>query len=277
MLKIFLSYSRTDQSSAMHLARDFSSLEHKVWLDKELTGGQAWWDKILSQIRECDLFVVALSNSYSNSQACRLEYQYAYDLRKRILPLKIEDNVSLNILPSTLTSLQIVDYKEDSKASFLSLVKAISNLPPSQPLPNPLPQSPEVPISYLDQLKDQIDSSNDLSMASQLEIIAKLKGRLDIPSEKKDAIYLLQRLRKRNDLFTRASEQIDQILMKSKIEPQESSSRMQRPIPQSQPMTHQPVATTPKKEESEGGSSFFEIIGYIVVGFFVLALVSGGC
>jgi hypothetical protein len=51
MAQIFLSYSRDDQEIAIQLAKDLKDLGHVVWLDQELTGGQAWWDQILARIR----------------------------------------------------------------------------------------------------------------------------------------------------------------------------------------------------------------------------------
>ncbi len=73
MAQIFLSYSRDDQELASHLAKDLKDLGHVVWLDQELTGGQAWWDQILAMIRACDLFVFVLSSAALYSTAFQRE------------------------------------------------------------------------------------------------------------------------------------------------------------------------------------------------------------
>jgi hypothetical protein len=44
MSKIFISYSRESEAKAKSLVDDFESLGHDVWFDRELSGGQAWWD-----------------------------------------------------------------------------------------------------------------------------------------------------------------------------------------------------------------------------------------
>ncbi|MEB3318689.1 MAG: toll/interleukin-1 receptor domain-containing protein [Cyanobacteriota bacterium] len=62
MAQIFLSYSRDVQVPASQLAQDLKNLGHVVWLDQELTGGQAWWDQILARIQAADLFVFVLSS-----------------------------------------------------------------------------------------------------------------------------------------------------------------------------------------------------------------------
>jgi TIR domain len=53
MAKIFISYSRQSEAMAKSLVTDFESLGHDVWFDRELSGGQAWWDQILAMIRDC--------------------------------------------------------------------------------------------------------------------------------------------------------------------------------------------------------------------------------
>ena len=61
MSKIFISYDRESKPLVETLADDIKALGHAVWLDQELSGGQAWWDQILEQVRQCDVFVFALA------------------------------------------------------------------------------------------------------------------------------------------------------------------------------------------------------------------------
>jgi predicted nucleotide-binding protein len=73
MAKIFLSYSRVDLAFAQCLSSDLEKLNHTVWLDQELSGGQPWWEKILASIRGSDFFLFLLSPSSLDSQACKRE------------------------------------------------------------------------------------------------------------------------------------------------------------------------------------------------------------
>src|SRR5215217_281153 len=108
-MDIFISYSSKNRDLVRALAEDLSSLDYGVWFDRELTGGRDWWADILEHIRACDLFVFALTPESLQSEASRLEYQYAHDLGKNILPVMLIQ-VSVRVLPSALQRLQFVDY-----------------------------------------------------------------------------------------------------------------------------------------------------------------------
>ena len=66
---VFISYSRTDVAQVETLATDIETLGHQTWVDRELTGGQRWWDRILDSIDECDTFVLAMSQASLESRA----------------------------------------------------------------------------------------------------------------------------------------------------------------------------------------------------------------
>jgi hypothetical protein len=48
MAAIFLSYSRDNEGLADVVAKDLMMLGHEVWFDRELSGGQVWWNQILT-------------------------------------------------------------------------------------------------------------------------------------------------------------------------------------------------------------------------------------
>jgi len=212
-MNIFVSYSRHDAEIVKEIIDDCRSLGHEVWYDKELSGGQSWWNQILKNIRECELVIFVVSKKSNNSTACRREYVYASKLHKRILPIII-DEVSSNLLPPELTAIHFVDFKKQDKSALLQLVKALEALPPIKPLPAVLPELPELPISYLGSLKEQIDTSQALSFNDQTEILFKLKGYLesDNDNEEKDVYQLLRSFNNRDDLYNKIGKEIDEIL-----------------------------------------------------------------
>ena len=59
-MTVFISHSSRDGGAVGTLVDHIEAANESVWLDKKLSGGQAWWDEILSQIRSCTVFVVAL-------------------------------------------------------------------------------------------------------------------------------------------------------------------------------------------------------------------------
>jgi hypothetical protein len=88
-MKVFISYRSNERPLVEKLSKDLEAFGHQVWYDKKLTGGQEWWQEIISQIYQCDLFVAALSPKSLASEPCSLEREYARRLNKRILPVVI--------------------------------------------------------------------------------------------------------------------------------------------------------------------------------------------
>jgi hypothetical protein len=209
MAKFFISYSQSNKPIVQSLAGDIEALGHDVWFDKELTGGQSWWDEILQRLRACDVFLFALSPASLDSTACKREYRYAAALGKRILPVLIADGVSASLLPPEFSGIQYVDYRSPNRETALALARAILNLPPSPPLPDPLPEPPEVPVSYLNELKDMVDSSGILQFDEQAALAFRLKEQLKDPAAHDDVRSLMRRFRARPDLLARVAEDID--------------------------------------------------------------------
>ena len=215
MSQIFICYSRQSQDIVEVLAKDIEELGYDVWFDKELTGGQAWWDQILEEICECDIFVLALAPETLDSQACKLERKYASDLRKTTLLIMVADGVPIKLLPPDLFEIQHVDYRHQDKQSFISLNKAIKALPTPQPLPDPLPESPEVSNLYLDNIKDikdRLDTKEALNFEEQSALVLKLKDGLREVDDHNELRDLLELMKKRDDLNVNVAKEIDDVL-----------------------------------------------------------------
>ncbi len=271
-MNIFISYSRSDGQEVKQIIEDFESLGYKIWFDKELSGGQSWWDRILSEIRNCDLFVFVLSAKSNNSTACNREYTYAFDLNKRILPILVDD-VSTNLLPSALTAIHFVDYRDKGRNSVLGLVKALNSLPEPSPLPDPLPPPPEVPISYLGNLKAEIETSQVLSFEDQSAILLKLKERLKNKAEEKDVYQLLRTFKQRDELYHRIAEQIDELLAGKSPErvsqPRQPSGNPQPQSPSRRPQPAQaafqapPSRSNPNTAQAGKKTDWVGVVGLI--------------
>jgi hypothetical protein len=212
MSYVFISYCRENQDTVKVLAQDIGGLGHKVWLDQELAGGQAWWDQILAVIRECDVFLFALAPKSLDSAACKREYKYASALGKTVLPVLVADGVSVNLLPPELSRIQHVDYRRQDKRAAIDVLKALSDLPKVPPLPDPLPEPPSPPLSYLGGLMEQIQVAGELTFAEQAALVLKLKEGLDEAEHREEVCTLLTRLKKRDDLYARIGMEIDGLL-----------------------------------------------------------------
>ena len=213
MSQVFISYSRESHALAETLVEDIQqSLRRTVWFDKDLAGGQSWWDRILANIRSCDVFVYVLTPHSINSVACQREHSYAATLGKAILPVLMSDEVSTALLPPALAQLQFVDYRSRDMAAAFSLAQAFATLPAPPPLPAPLPAPPDVPISYLGEVAQRLANTSALSYEEQSAMLIDLKGSLRNSASAVDARVLLHEFRKRRDLLAAVADEIDMIL-----------------------------------------------------------------
>ena len=210
MSNVFVSYSRRSEVVARRVVADLERLGRSVWFDNQLTGGQAWWDQILESIRACDVFVLILDPGSLQSEACTREFGYAASLGKPILPLLVADGVSTNLLPAALTEIHFVDYREEDQEAAFHLARAFAGIPAAPTLPDPLPEPPEVPISYLGGLAAQVDQPA-LTLEEQRLLVMDLKDALQDPGTATDARQLLRKLRERRDLFARVAKEIDRL------------------------------------------------------------------
>jgi hypothetical protein len=210
LANIFLSYNRKSASAAKTLAEDITSIGHTVWYDNNLGGGQAWWDEILNQVRNCDIFIFVLDGQSLTSTDCNREYNYADALGKSILPVLAAEGVSTNLLPPALSKIQFVDYRAADKSAAFRLAKALLSIPLSKKLPDPLPAPPEVPLSYLGDLTSKVEAAS-LSYEQQSALLLDLKRGFYEEELSEDSFTLLKRLRKRRDLYAAIADDIDEL------------------------------------------------------------------
>ena len=211
-LRVFISYDRGNVKSVKMLAEELEALGHQVWFDQDLTGGHRWWDSILAQIRECGLFVFALTPESLESHACRKELDYAKRLNREILPILMSEEVSVSLLPRCLAEIQYVDYRRQDRQTAFALIRAISRLPAPAPLPDPLPEVPAAPGSPLGELKERIDSTGELNLEEQIAIVFKLKEEIRVGRSPDEPCGLLRRLRERDDLRAKVAKEIEAAL-----------------------------------------------------------------
>ena len=209
-MAIFLSYAREDVDLAAFIVEELTELRTDVNIDKEIKGGQDWWDQICDWIQECDIFVLLLSEAWLDSNACRAEAEYAAAMQRPFLPLAIGP-VNLDQLPLELKRYQVIQYDPESKESYKQIVKALTNMISSPPAPDPLPERPAIPESYVDPFKRSL-ASESLTLEDQVSLFAVLKLHSGDPKRHEDAIGLIRELRSRRDLTVGVAEEIDAFL-----------------------------------------------------------------
>ena len=213
MRRVFVSYNSIDRPRTVDVVRDLEAAGYEAWFDQDLTGGQEWWDVILEQIRTCDALVVAVTENSLDSAARRAEWQYAVELGKAIVPLQLEDT-SIDLAPSSLQHRQWVDYRSADKQAAFSLVKAV-NSAASPALPDPLPVPPALPLTYVAELRQQLDSAAPLTLQQQLTIVFQLRERLHDGGDARTIEQLLRRFKARDDLLAAVAPDVDQLLVET--------------------------------------------------------------
>lgn len=213
-MALFISYSSQDRSTVDALTTALRRGQQQVWFDQELGGGESWWNKILEQIRSCDVFIVALSNNWLQSKPSQVELRYARALNRPILPVRIGDVDSMRVNP--LAALQIIDYREPTVDAGIQLVTAVHALQGKPvPLPDPLPEEPPVPFGYITRLGNTL-AEKELSPQQQTQLLIELRSGLDEdgddPSARGDIGQLLRMLRLRHDVTYRTRTEIDNVL-----------------------------------------------------------------
>ena len=276
MAKLFISYASTHRTRVIELASDLTSLGHEGWFDRELTGGQSWWDHILERIRECDAVVLVLTSEALDSEACRRELSYALALGRTVLPVRIDQPIDLDHVPPEVTRRQIVEYGSGEKSGVLELNRALQTLARPGPLPDPLPVPPAVPISYVAEIIDEIRRKDELTYDEQVAIVFRLRDHLSTSRDVAGVSKAFQALLDRRELYAKVRDEIQQTLARAGAPSSwRTPARSPASVPRAAAATQLMRGTPPPKDPSGLGcglglvSFLLPLVGFI---FFVAYL-----
>jgi hypothetical protein len=259
--KIFVSYAREDKKVVSPLVDDLKGLRHQVWLDEQLSGGQPWWNSILKEIRDCEVFVMTLTPRWPKSPACLAEFEYARNLRKAVLPVKLADLTGCQ-LPPSVADIHHTDYRLGDKSALKTLVGDLDRLEPSPALPSPLPADPPLPLSYRAKMTEEV-SRPSLSHPDQMQLVMQLRYELRDPERGADARALLEQLQKRPDCSKTIFEDIKQVLADTPVQPADA--------------TGSSVSTSQKREDSaKAKPGLLSKIASLIPTLFVIGAVLAG-
>src|SRR3954454_18549105 len=258
-LHLFVTYAREDRQLVERLRVGLQRLSLDVWIDDRLVGGVPWWEVILRQIRQSDAVLVAVSPALLQSQASFLERQYAARLGKVLLPVSVRP-VRPELLPPDLAGVQMIDYSDPDVGAAFELADAIAHLPRSPELPDPLPEPPPVPLSYLSDLTARVRAAS-LTLDEQLALVSRLRSALGRPTEHVPALELLVTLQQREDLYIGPAREVDAILVAEKAfvaAPQNTQPPVEKAAvaaPQNiEPPAEKAAVAAPQNAESPAGT-----------------------
>ena len=201
--KVFVSYARANRPHVEQLVEHLGVLDCQTWFDSSLRGGQDWWEQILDRITDCDVFIAIISREALNSVACRREFDWADALGKPVLPVALQP--PSQALPQRFSRRQIVGYSDPANRDRAALILAggLAALPAAQALPEPLPDAPSAPLSYLTELVDRVSTPGFLDHDQQRQILFQLEAavRSVDPEERRGGRDILERFSSRDDLY----------------------------------------------------------------------------
>jgi WD40 repeat protein len=171
-MRLFISYAHANRKKVDELEKLLEKAGNEVWFDHELIGGDNWWQRILDQIEQADVFVFALSPQSTGSAACRAEFQYALDLNKPILPILLKES---ELPVGKLRETQYVDARKlNSRETALAISRSLLNfqkqiLSGEYAKPDSVSR-PDFPFEA-DPLKDVREQVRNLQGASEDDIV----------------------------------------------------------------------------------------------------------
>lgn len=206
---LFVSYSRRDAAAAEQLCADLTAAGLKPSWDRDLVGGQQWWDGILSSIRECEAFVFVLSPDSVRSRACKAELNYAVDLRRPVLPVMVRE-VSLDLAPEPIPETQVINLTERTPEAVIRLLVALSRSRTPDP-PFDQPSAPPVPMKDLGVLKERV-AAETVSLADQRKLLTELMLHVEDVDLQSTVFDLATELSRRPDVFEAVRPDLDALM-----------------------------------------------------------------
>ncbi|MFP4322459.1 MAG: toll/interleukin-1 receptor domain-containing protein [Anaerolineales bacterium] len=218
-MKVFLSYAHKDRSRVEILAVQIDDVLHdaEVWYDRELSGGQQWWDEILNRIEDCEVFVFALTPDSTASEFCRVEYGYARDLNKPVLPILLR---SAELPDRRLSSTQYVDMRRaKSSDALMGLARGLTYIQSEiyaghhEP-PSIFPIRPVMPDDFV-ALRPVVRRPSAYQPHEHTSVFLELRRLYrDSPKarDRNEALSLLRDLRASDEITLKLARQIDEVL-----------------------------------------------------------------
>ena len=210
MAHLFISYARRDRAVVEALVPTLEVLGHEPFYDSEMSAGTQWWQTLLDKIEVSQGFIPVLSDEYLQSEACHREAEWATALGIPMLPIDIE-GVRPELCARQIANSNWVQYSADDPMAVARIARGLAELPPFE-LPDPMPERPEIPISYFADLERLIRTAWEIPFEQELSLVATLTAKLQAPREAATARELLIALGNRPDVTYSSKVAIDAAL-----------------------------------------------------------------
>lgn len=145
MSRIFLSYSRRDETFARRLTGDLAQLDMDVWLDiEDIQPGMQWTAAIQAGLDAADVMILVISPESMASNNVTDEWQYFLDHDRPVIPVLLRPAD----VHYRLNRLQYIDFaSQDYTVAFRQLADALRNVGVALPQMQAERQLREPPLS----------------------------------------------------------------------------------------------------------------------------------
>src|SRR5215472_964271 len=121
-ISLFISYSHADSAFVDQLEADLHQQGFETWVDRQrLAGGQRWRRELQEAVEGCQVLLIVLSPDAIASQNVQIEYAYALDLSKLVIPLYYRQCT----VPMELRAIQWIDFRQSYDQGIQALVQAL--------------------------------------------------------------------------------------------------------------------------------------------------------
>ena len=112
---VFISYSRSDSVIADELANLLKAKDVKYWIDRNgQYSGKNYKSEIVDKIRHSSILLFVSSQNSNNSENVIKEISVAVELKKHIIPVKIDNTPYADSIAYDLTGIDYLDFDKDS-------------------------------------------------------------------------------------------------------------------------------------------------------------------
>ena len=89
--QLFVSYCHSNQEIVHRVADELTKLNYKIWIDRDLIGGNILFADIQKGIENSHIVICFISKNYCESNNCMIEINFANNKNKKILPIMLDD------------------------------------------------------------------------------------------------------------------------------------------------------------------------------------------
>jgi len=146
LLTLFISYAHTDSPFVDRLEADLRRQGLATWVDRQrLAGGQRWRHELQEAVERAQVLLIVLSPEAVVSTNVQIEYDYALEQGKVVIPLYYRQ---CNV-PMELRAIQRIDFRQNYESGLQALLQALHAQPEPAPSSAPsLASEPDQPHQH---------------------------------------------------------------------------------------------------------------------------------